>query len=97
MQGGCEGLGGHRADYGLREVARMEEKRQFPTPAMLEARERWANMSPEEREARRKQMREEIRKQAERGFSLKMQLALRDEVFVVKTANHAMMEQNEEI
>ena len=69
----------------------MGKERQFPTPAMLEAREKWAKLSAEEKEARRKQMREEIRKHAERGFSLKTQLALWDEEFIEKTT----MEQNE--
>ena len=40
----------------------MAEKKQFPTPDMLKAREELANMTPEEREAERNAMREEFRR-----------------------------------
>ena len=40
----------------------MAEKKQFPTLAMLKAREKLANMTPEEREAGRQSMKEELKK-----------------------------------
>ncbi len=40
----------------------MAEKRQFPTPEMLEAREKLAKLTPEEKQARENIMREELRR-----------------------------------
>ena len=40
----------------------MEEKKQFPTPAMLKAREEWAKKLQEEKEAIENRLREKLRK-----------------------------------
>ena len=39
-----------------------EEKKQFPTPAMLKAREEWAKKTPQEKEAIENILKEKIRK-----------------------------------
>ena len=39
-----------------------EQKKQFPTPEMLKAREEWAKKSPEEKEAFENAFREELRR-----------------------------------
>ena len=54
-----------------------EQKRQFPTPAMLKAREEWAKKTPEEKEAIEKRIKEKMRKYYERRPSIKMTMALR--------------------
>lgn len=40
----------------------MAEKRQFPTPEMLEAREAWSKKTPAEKEAYENAFREKLRK-----------------------------------
>lgn len=54
----------------------MAEKKQFPTPAMLKAREELANMTPEQKEAREAAMRAELKKYYERRPSAGMRKAL---------------------
>lgn len=39
-----------------------EEKKQFPTPAMLKAREEWEKKTPQEREAIENRLKEDIRR-----------------------------------
>ena len=39
-----------------------EQKRQFPTPAMLKAEEEWQKKTPQEREAIEKKLEEKFRK-----------------------------------
>lgn len=39
-----------------------EEKKQFPTPAMLKAEEEWEKKTPQEREAIENRLKEKIRK-----------------------------------
>lgn len=39
-----------------------EQKKQFPTPAMLKAREEWAKKTPQEREAIENRFKEKLRK-----------------------------------
>lgn len=53
----------------------MSEKKQFPTPKMLKAREEWAKKSPEEKEAIENAFREELRKYYSRTLSREAILA----------------------
>ena len=39
-----------------------EEKKQFPTPAMLKAEEEWAKKTPQEKEAIENMLKEKLRK-----------------------------------
>jgi len=55
----------------------MAEEKKVPTPDMLKAREELANMTPEEREAERKAMREKLRRYYDGRFSPEMMKALR--------------------
>ena len=45
-----------------REILMPEQKKQFPTPAMLKAQEEWEKKTPQEREAIENAFKEELRK-----------------------------------
>ena len=47
----------------------MAQKKQFPTEAMLKAREEWEKKTPEEKAAHEKALEEELRRYYERRFS----------------------------
>lgn len=53
----------------------MSEKKQFPTPEMLKAREEWAKKSPEEKEAIENAFREKLRKYYENRPSMEVIIA----------------------
>ena len=57
----------------------MEEKKQFPTDAMLKAREEWAKKTPEEKAAHENAVREELKRYYERRFSAQTMRELRGE------------------
>ena len=54
----------------------MEEKKQFPTDAMLKAREEWAKKTPEEKAAHENAVREELKRYYDRRPSRAMRRAL---------------------
>lgn len=56
-----------------------EQKRQFPTPEMLKAREEWAKKTPQEKEAFENRIKEKKRKYYDGHPSFKMTMALRGE------------------
>lgn len=57
----------------------MEDKKQFPTPEMLKAREEWAKKTPEERAAIENAFREKLRKYYANRPSREMILASMEE------------------
>ena len=54
-----------------------EQKKQFPTPEMLKAREEWARKTPEEREEIENRLKEKFRKYYEGHPSRELTRALR--------------------
>ena len=54
-----------------------EQKRQFPTPEMLKAREEWAKKTPQEKEAIENRLKEKFRKYYDGHPSREMTRALR--------------------
>ena len=54
----------------------MEQKKQFPTEAMLKAREEWAKKTPEEKAAHEKAVREELKRYYDRRPSRDIRRAL---------------------
>lgn len=57
----------------------MSEKKQFPTPAMLKAREEWAKKSPEEKQAIENRLREKLRRYYENRMSREAIMASMEE------------------
>ena len=57
----------------------MEQERKFPTESMLKAREKWAKKTPEERAAREKAVREELKRYYENRPSRAMIRAMQGE------------------